>query len=325
VAASSGKSVAAQGKTLVTAPARPLAAATKAKVKNAAKAAAPRTILTAAERVKAGIEILNGNGTQDLASLTRTMLFQEVFNVARIGNYIDFGAESTVIYYRPGMERVAGVLHSEIFPEAQLMESSKLRKGVAIEILLGRDLLAQPQTMARLRGEEAGASPQKPQPRPTASQRPATSLILAAAAASGTARSPLQGPPPTPAKTLVQPGVPLATPTAEELIASVIEIRNGTWARMLAHQTRDRLSQQGFHVGMIGNHIDFGAETTVIYYRPGTEKVARALNSQIFPGAQLVESSRLRKGIAIKILLGRDLLAQPQTMVRLIEKGHEDH
>jgi hypothetical protein len=74
------------------------------------------------------------------------------------------------------------------------------------------------------------------------------------------------------------------------MIASVIEIRNGTRARMLAHQTRDRLSQQGFHVGMIGNHIDFGAETTVIYYRPGTEKVA-----------------------------------QPQTMARLIEEGHEDH
>jgi len=321
VAASSGKSVAAQGETLVTAPApaRALAAAARAKVKKAAKATAPRTILAAAERVKTGIEILNGNGIRGLARLTQTVLFQEVFNVARIGDYINFGAESTVIYYRPGTERVARVLHSEIFPEAQLAESSKLRKGVAIKILLGRDLLEQPQIMARLRGEEAGASPQKPQPRPTAS------LILAAAAASGTARSPLQGPPPTPAKTLVQPGVPLATPTAEELIASVIEIRNGTWARMLAHQTRDRLSQQGFHVGMIGNHIDFGAETTVIYYRPGTEKVAQALDSQIFPGAQLVESPKLRKGVAIKILLGRDLLAQPQTMARLIEKGHEDH
>jgi hypothetical protein len=293
-------------------------------VKKAAKAAALRTILAAAERVNTGIEILNGNGIRDLARLTQTVLSQEVFNVARIGDYINFGAESTVIYYRPGTERVARVLHSEIFPEAQLAESSKLRKGVAIKILLGRDLLEQPRIMARLRGEEAGASPQKPQPRPTASQRPATSLILAAAAASGAARSPLQGPP-APVKTLVQPGVPLATPTAEELIASVIEIRNGTRARMLAHRTRDRLSQQGFHVGMIGNHIDFGAETTVIYYRPGTEKVAQALDSQIFPGAQLVESPKLRKGVAIKILLGRDLLAQPQTMARLIEKGHEDH
>jgi hypothetical protein len=210
VAASSSKSVATQGKTLATAPARPLAVATKEKVQKAAKAAAPRTILTAAERVETGIEILNGNGAQDLAHLTRSVLFQEGFDVARIGNYIDFGAESTVIYYRPGTERVARVLHSEIFPEAQLAESSKLRKGVAIEILLGRDLLEHPQIIARLRGEEGGVSPQQPQPRPTASQRPATSLILAAAAASGAARSPLPGPPPIPAKTLVQPRVPLA-------------------------------------------------------------------------------------------------------------------
>ncbi len=319
VATSSEKSGAAQGKTRAAAPARPLAAAAKAKVKKAAKAAAPRTILTAAEREKTGIEILNGAGIRNLASLTRTVLYQEVFNVARIGDYINFGAESTVIYYRPGTERVAGVLHSEIFPEAQLAESSELRKGVAIKILLGRDLLEHPQIMARLRGQEGLASPQKPQPLPTAS------LILAAAAASGAARSPLQGPPPTPAKTLVQPGVPLAAPTAAELTASVIEIRNGTRARMLAHQTRDRLSQQGFHVGTIGNHFDFGAETTVVYYRPGTEKVAQALDSQIFPGAPLVESYKLKKGVAIKILLGRDLLAQPQNMARLMGKGHEDH
>ncbi|MGP8050069.1 MAG: LytR C-terminal domain-containing protein, partial [Desulfobaccales bacterium] len=309
----------------VAAPARPLAAAAKAKVKRVAKAAAPRTILTAAERVQTGIEILNGNGTRDLARLTRTTLSQEVFNVARIGDYIDFGAESTVIYYRPGTERVAQVLHSEIFPEARLVESSKIKKGVAIKILLGRDLLEQPRIMARLRGEEPGAAPQKPQPQAAAPQGPSPLLTLAAAAASGAARSPWQGPPPTPAKTPVQPAVILATPTAAELGASVIEIRNGTRARMLAHWTRDRLSQQGFHVGIIGNHVDFGAASTVIYYRPGTEKVARALNSQIFPGVQLVESSKLRKGMAIKILLGRDLLAQPQTMARLIEAGYENH
>jgi Tfp pilus assembly protein PilF len=198
VATSSGKSVAAQGTTLVTAPApgRPLAAAAQAKVEKAAKAPAPRTILAAAERVNTGIEILNGNGTRDLAHLTRSVLSQEAFNVARIGNYIDFGAESTVIYYRPGTERVARVLHSKIFPEAQLVESPKLRKGVAIKILLGRDLLEQPRIMARLRGEETGASPQKEQPWPTASQRPATSLILAAAAASGAAR-PGENPGPT--------------------------------------------------------------------------------------------------------------------------------
>jgi thioredoxin-like negative regulator of GroEL len=311
VAASSSKSMAVQGKILMTAL---LAAAAEAKVEKAAKAAAPRTILAAEELIASVIEIRNGTRARMLAHQTQDRLSQQGFHVGMIGNHIDSGAGFTVIYYRPGAERVARVLHSEIFPEAQLAESSKLRKGVAIKILLGRDLLEQPRIMARLRGEEAGASPQKPQPRPTASPRPATSLILAAAAASGAAYSPLLGPPPTPVKTRVHPGVPLATPTAEELIASVIEIRNGTRARMLAHQTQDRLSQQGFHVGMIGNHIDFGAESTVIYYRPGAERVARVLHSEIFPEAQLAESSRLRKGVAIKILLGRDLLAQPQTM-----------
>ena len=327
VAAFSSKSVPAQGKTLATAPApaRPLAAAAKVKVKRTAQEAAPPIILTAAEQVGTGIEVLNGNGSRDLAHWARSLLFQDGFNVARIGNYIDFGAPSTVIYYGPGAERVARVLHSEIFPEARLAESAAFRNGVDIKILLGRDLLEHPRIMARLRGAEPGAYPQKPQPRPLASQRPAASLILASAAASGAARSPRPGPPLTPAKTLVHPKIPLGALTGAELIDSVIEIRNGTRAQMLAHQTRAQLSQQGFNVGIIGNYIDFGAETTVIYYRPGTEKVAQALVSQFFPKAQLEESLKLRAGVDIRILLGSDLLAQPQTMARLIEKGNEDY
>ncbi len=327
VAASPSKSVPAQGKTLAAAPApaRVLAAAAQVEAKRAAKVAAPPIILTAAERGGTNIEVLNGNGTRDLAHLAGSLLFREGFNVARIGNYIDFRAESTVIYYGPGVERVARVLHSEIFPEARLAESASFIHGVDIKILLGRELMEHPRIMARLSGEEPGASPRGPQPRPRASQRPAASLILASAAASGAPRSPLPGPPPTPAKTLVHPKVPLGALTAAELGDSVIEIRNGTRARMLAHQTRAQLSQQGFNVGIIGNYIDFGAETTVISYRPGMQKVAQALVSQFFPKAQLEESLKLGAGVDIKILLGSDLLAQPQTMARLLEKGNEDY
>ncbi len=327
VVASSSKPAAVQGKTLAAAPApaRRLAAAAQVEAKRAAKVAAPPIFLDAVERVGTNIEVLNGNGSQDLAHLARSLLFREGFNVARIGNYIDFGAESTVIYYGPGAERVARVINSKIFPEALLAESAAFRNGVDIKILLGRDLMEHPRIMARLKGEEPGASPREPQPQPLASQRPAASLILASAAASGAARSPLPGPPPTPAKTLVHPKVPLGALTAAELIDSVIEIRNGTRAQMLAHQTRAQLSQQGFNVGIIGNYIDFGAETTVISYRPGTEKVAQALVSQFFPKAQLEESLKLRAGVDIRILLGSDLLAQPQTMARLLEKGNEDY
>ena len=105
--------------------------------------------------------------------------------------------------------------------------------------------------------------------------------------------------------------------TAEELITTLIEIRNGTRTQNLAHHTRSLLSLEGFNVGIIGNHIDFGAEFTVIYYRPGAERVARNLNSEIFPGAKMEQSSRLSRGMAIKVLLGRDLLDRPRLVARL--------
>ena len=107
----------------------------------------------------------------------------------------------------------------------------------------------------------------------------------------------------------------LASPVvlvAADRADSGIEVRNGTRTQNPAHLTRTLLSQQGFNVVQIGNHIDFGAEATVIYYRTEAEKVARALQSEIFPGARIEESSRLKNGVDIKVLLGSDLLAQPR-------------
>jgi hypothetical protein len=137
-----------------------------------------------------------------------------------------------------------------------------------------------------------------------------------------------------PAKLASPPATALATPkvesrvpaaivpvqgvlTSAELINTPIEIRNGTRTHNLAHQTRTLLSQEGFNVGIIGNHIDFGAEYTLIYYRPEAEKVARALTSGIFPGARLIPTEKLHHGMSIKVVLGRDLLEQPRLMSRL--------
>ncbi len=105
--------------------------------------------------------------------------------------------------------------------------------------------------------------------------------------------------------------------TCAELVDTNIEIRNGTWTRNLAHETRAWLSQEGFTVAKIGNHIDFGAAKTMIYYRPGAEKVARAVASIFFPGAGLEPSTKLKQGTDVKILLGADLLDRPQLMARL--------
>jgi len=105
--------------------------------------------------------------------------------------------------------------------------------------------------------------------------------------------------------------------TAEELVGAAIEVRNGTWTRNLAHQTRAALSQEGFRVTMIGNHIDFGAERTLIYYRPGAERVANSLSRTFFPTSTLAPSPKLRDGVDVKIILGYDLLKRQDLMVQL--------
>jgi hypothetical protein len=105
--------------------------------------------------------------------------------------------------------------------------------------------------------------------------------------------------------------------TAAELEDTAIEIRNGTRTSHLAFKTRALLGLEGFTVARIGNHVDFGAQKTVIYYRPEAARVARALSLSLFPGAGLEPSQTLHKNIAVKILLGADLLERPQLMARL--------
>ena len=83
------------------------------------------------------------------------------------------------------------------------------------------------------------------------------------------------------------PGGPL---TSAELVDTAIEVRNGTRTKNLAHQTRSLLRQEGFTVAWIGNHVDFGAAKTIVYYRPGMERVAWALGHTVFPGAELAQA-----------------------------------
>ncbi len=129
-----------------------------------------------------------------------------------------------------------------------------------------------------------------------------------------------------PATAKVEPRVQAATGPAKgvlsaaELINTAIEVRNGTRIHNLAHQIRSLLSQEGFTVGIIGNHIDFGAEYTLIYYRPEAEKVARALNSRIFPGARMIPTEKLNHGMSIRVVLGHDLQERPRLMSRLAEE-----
>ena len=93
--------------------------------------------------------------------------------MARIGDQQYSGAAKTTIYYRPGAERVAWAVCRAVSPEAGLAPSKKLKKGMDILVLLRRDLLANPQFMARLHD---GGTPAAPLAQPPA----ATDTLVAA-------------------------------------------------------------------------------------------------------------------------------------------------
>lgn len=110
----------------------------------------PGGLLTAEERVETTITVLNGNGVRRFARKTRTLLREDGFHVTRIGNYRDFGKKQTVIYYRPGTEKVVQALMANFYPNSQAQKTTKLPKKANIQIVLGRDLLHRPQLMAQL-------------------------------------------------------------------------------------------------------------------------------------------------------------------------------
>ncbi|MCL4501928.1 MAG: LytR C-terminal domain-containing protein [Deltaproteobacteria bacterium] len=268
---------------------------------------APSPPLTALERVTTNIEVLNGIGARNIARQSRALLYQEAFNVTEIGNHIDFGAENTVIYYRPGTERVVQGLKWQVFPKARIEATSKLKDGIAIKILLGRDLLDQPLTMARIAAAASGES----LPSVNLTRTTRTQPNLAASAAHKVAAE------------MAATAASKGDLTTGDLLNTPIEICNGTRARHLASRAKSLLSSEGYTVGLIGNYHGFKSKRTVIYYRPAAEKVARTLNSEIFPEARLTPHINLKQGTAIKVVLGSDFLERPQQFSKLAQNGHE--
>lgn len=267
--------------------------------------------LTLEQAAQSGIEIANGNGGSNLARQTRAMLSEEGFKVVAISNHRDFGAENTVIYYRPGSEELARALNAKFFPKSRLEIGEKFAGGADIKVLLGKDRVA-PAALAdksALMADKIAAGPAPgPQSKPVAAApapvapRPQTQAPAPAAADTAKVADRIAGP-----KYL----------TAAELETMAVEIRNGTAAPDLARKARTMLSQEGFNVARIGNHIDFGAEKTVIFYRPGAEKIARNLSAKFFANSPMEQSTKLSADVAVKVLLGKDLIQRSEVMAKL--------
>ena len=275
--------------------------------------------LTCAELVGTGIELCNGTAKRHLARDMQSFLSQEAFTVISIGNYVNFGAKKTKIFYLPLAQRVARVLHANILPMAGLEQTDRLNGRAAIKILLGHDLLADQPLMARLQADQSQLAvavdtlvpPQKPAVKLAKAKKPAP-------AAPAPEALPPKEATPTQALRFPAPSADTFKPLTEaELENTAIEIQNGNGSHYLAHHTRTLLGQQGFWVAKIGNYIDFGAAHTIIYYRPEGKRVARAISRTFFPKAELEPSLRLPENIAIRILLGKDLLEHSQLMAYL--------
>jgi len=256
-----------------------------------------------------GIEIDNGSGAKNLARQTRTKLKKEGFKVVAIGNFRDFGVDRTVIYYRPEAEKLARELNAKFFPQSRLEIGEKIHRKADVRVVLGKDLLG-PLPVAEkpiLTAEKIAASVggKKPQASTPAAPAPAVPPVAARPAK------------PAPVQAIVRKSRAKPYLTTEELLTMAIEIRNGSGAHNIAHKARSMLSEEGFNVARIGNHIDFGAEKTVIYYRSGAEKMARNLRSEFFPNSQIEQTAKLPEDIAVKVLLGKDMLQRTEVMAKL--------
>lgn len=151
--------------------------------------------------------------------------------------------------------------------------------------------------------EQVRPGAQAPRPAPENGATPAVKAAKTAAPKPVPALEPEAAPQAAPPKSKVYL-------TAQELINTRIEIRNGNGVKGIADLNRTWLSLEGFQVTAIGNHVDFGVAQTLIQYQPGAERVARRLKEDFFPQADLKLTGKPGKDAEVRIILGHDQKAR---------------
>ena len=106
--------------------------------------------------------------------------------------------------------------------------------------------------------------------------------------------------------TQAKPSLPLATKTAPETVR--LEVANGNGVTGLAKRTSSSLKRRGYAVARLTNQVPYKQMITEIQYRQGQENQARRLNALLSAPAKLVESSHLRPGVGVRLVLGRDVV-----------------
>lgn len=86
-----------------------------------------------------------------------------------------------------------------------------------------------------------------------------------------------------------------------------IEVANGNGTTGLARKVGRYLKEQGYGTARLTNQKPYVVQTTVIQYRDGYVDQAKRLQSSIWDSSAMVQSNRIRAGVAVRVVLGKDL------------------
>ena len=89
------------------------------------------------------IEVLNGNGVQNMAGRVRDYLESNGYTVAKISNADHFNHPRTVIYHQPGYLPVAKDVAATMPGASELREMPLMGpvRSVRVKVIIGRDLI----------------------------------------------------------------------------------------------------------------------------------------------------------------------------------------
>jgi Flp pilus assembly protein TadD len=90
----------------------------------------------------------------------------------------------------------------------------------------------------------------------------------------------------------------------------VLEIRNGNGVRRMAWRTSQYLAEQGYTTKRLTNQRGFNVKVTRVFYLPGYLAEAERLLAHLPKDTVLTETSNMRRGIHVRVVLGKDMVQQ---------------
>ncbi len=122
-------------------------------------AAAPRTDSAATGIIQehGRIEVSNGVGLPGLAARTARRLRALGVSIERVSDYRSFDRRQTEIHYLPGHQDRASAIRSSLPLDTPLLEVDRLRPGVEVRVVVGRDMTVE-SVAAWFTGVESQAS-----------------------------------------------------------------------------------------------------------------------------------------------------------------------